>query len=100
MKRVLHPGLLASAFLVSFVCPARAATYSLADDFSCSDNRAASTWSYRLDDFASHPSAFPLLTFTNRDVNALWGSSFPNPPMMWSEARAIGALAGLALTWS
>jgi beta-fructofuranosidase len=65
---------------------AQAATYSLADDFSYTDNRTNSTWSYRLDDFANNPPTFPLLTSTNRDANALWGSDFPTPPMMWSEA--------------
>ena len=65
---------------------AQAAIYSLAGDFSCTDNRTNSTWSYRLDDFANTPPTFPLLTSGNRDANALWGSDFPAPPMMWSDA--------------
>jgi beta-fructofuranosidase len=69
-----HPGL------------AAAASYSLADDFSYTDNRSDSTWSYRLDDLTNASPAFPLLTSTERDANQLWGSDFPTPPKMWSEA--------------
>jgi len=65
---------------------ARAATYSLANDFSYTVNRTNSTWSYRLDDYANNPPTFPLLTSSNRDANALWGSDFPTSPMMWSDA--------------
>ena len=65
---------------------AQAMIFSLADDLSYSDNRANSTWSYRLDDFANSPPAFPLLTSTDRDANALWGSSFLVSPRMWSDA--------------
>ena len=65
--------------------PAQAATYSLAEDFTYTDNRTNSTWSYRLDDFDQPVPSFPLLTSSHRDVNALWGSTFPSPPMMWSE---------------
>ena len=65
---------------------AQAATYSLADDFSYTDNGANSIWSYRLDDFANNPPTFPLLTLINRDANALWGSTFSTSPKMWSDA--------------
>ncbi|MCX6996434.1 MAG: GH32 C-terminal domain-containing protein [Kiritimatiellaeota bacterium] len=61
-------------------------TYSLAGDFSYTDNRTNSTWSYRLDDFTNSPHAFPLLPSAKRDANALWGSDFPAPPLMWSDA--------------
>jgi len=60
-------------------------TYSLADDFSYTNNGAASTWSYRLDDSASPSPSFPLLTLAKRNSNELWGSDFPKPPLMWSE---------------
>jgi hypothetical protein len=86
MKHKLLLGLLASACLAEFLATLRAATYSLAGDFSYTDNRTNSLWSYRLDDFASPSPAFPLLTSTNRDANGLWGSDFPTPPLMWSEA--------------
>ena len=79
-------GWLAFASMAAFLTPTQAATYSLADDFSYTDNRTNSTWSYRMDDPVNHPPAFPLLTSTNRDANALWGSEFQTPPMMWSEA--------------
>lgn len=78
--------LLASASLALHLANARAATYSLAEDFSYMDNRTNSTWSYRLDDLGRNPPAFPLLTSSRRDANALWGSDFPTPPRMWSEA--------------
>lgn len=65
---------------------AQTVTYSLAGDFTYTDNRTNNTWSYRLDDSANHPPTFPLLTSTNRDANAVWGSDFPTPPMMWCEA--------------
>ena len=73
--------------LAALPTTAQAATYSLAGDFSYTDNRANSIWSFRMDDYANNPPAFlPLLTSTHRDANALWGSDFPTPPMMWSEA--------------
>ena len=77
--------LFVSANLAALLTPARAATYSLARDFSYKDNRTNSTWSYRLDDVANRPPVFPLLTLTSRDANVIWGSNFPKPPMMWSE---------------
>jgi beta-fructofuranosidase len=79
-------GLLAAASLAGLLPRAQAATYSLADDFSYTDNRTNSTWSYRMDDLAKSSPVFPLLTLTQRDANALWGSTFPKPPLMWSEA--------------
>ena len=63
---------------------AKVVTYSLANDFSSTENRADSIWSYRLDDSDRNP-ALPLLTSASRDANALWGSDFPTPPIMWSE---------------
>ncbi len=79
-------GLLASASLAARLSTVQAATFSLAGDFSYTDNRTNSTWSYRMDDFGNNSPIFPLLTSTNRDANALWGSDFPTPPMMWSDA--------------
>ena len=70
----------------ALLATAPAAIYSLANDFSYRDNRITSTWSYRVDDFAISPPKYPPLTSANRDANALWGSDFPTPPMMWSEA--------------
>ena len=58
--------------------------YSLADDFSYTDNGTASTWSYRLDGTADPSPSFPLLPLAKRDANALWDSEFPKPPLMWS----------------
>ena len=79
--------LLASNSLAALLATAQAATYSLADDFSYTVNRANSTWSYRMDDSAmKSPPVFPLLTSANRDANAVWGSDFPTPPIMWSDA--------------
>ena len=46
------------AVLVVLLSPAQAATYSLADDFSYAENRADSTWSFRLDDGAHASSGF------------------------------------------
>ena len=62
-----------------------AVTYSLADDFSYTDNGTKSTWSYRLDDGEKSSPTFPPLALAKRDANALWGSDFPAPPVMWSE---------------
>ena len=77
--------LLACAMVPLLLTSAHAATYSLARDFSYTDNRTNSTWSYRLDDSGNRPPTFPLLTSTNRDANAVWGSDFPEPPIMWCE---------------
>jgi beta-fructofuranosidase len=80
-------GLLASAIQASFPASAEAAIFSLANDFSYSENSAKSVWSYRMDDMAeSHP-AFPLLKLHDRDANSLWGSTFADPPIMWSDAE-------------
>lgn len=65
--------------------PVQATTYSLAGDFSYTENRTDSTWSYRLDDCDHDPPKFPLLNVTSRDANEIWGSDFPTPPVMWSE---------------
>jgi len=65
--------------------PAETVTFSLARDFSYTENEADSTWSYRLDDPGNRPPAFPLLTLTNRDANSVWGSDFAEPPQMWCE---------------
>lgn len=63
-----------------------AVVFSLADDFSYTDNGSGSVWTYRLDD-AGHPSpASPRLSLAQRDANALWGSEFAKPPLMWSDA--------------
>jgi len=87
MKPTFSFGLLACAMAPLLLTSAQAATYSysMARDFSYTDNRINSTWSYRLDDSGDRPPTFPLLTLTNRDANAVWGSEFPEPPMMWSE---------------
>ncbi len=77
-------GPLASALLAVLLSPAQAATYSLAGDFSYTQNCADSTWSYRLDDRANDPPAFPLLTLNSRNANEIWGSDFPTAPRMWS----------------
>jgi len=69
--------------LVALVAGARAETFSLAGDFSPDENRADGVWSYRLDDSGNTPPAFPLLTVRTRDANALWGSTFADPPLMW-----------------
>ena len=89
---LLSRGLLPAFVLVFAMVPllqtsANAATYSLARDFSYTDNRINSTWSYRLDDSGNRPPSFPPLTLTNRDANAVWGSDFPEPPMMWCEGQ-------------
>ena len=78
-------GLLACAALAGIFTPAVAVTFSLVRDFSLTNNHPNSTWSYRLDDASQAPSTFPLLTATDRDANALWGSDFPAPPKMWSD---------------
>lgn len=79
-------GLLVFASLAAIGRAAQPATFSLADDFSYTENRTDSTWSYRLDDLANNPHTFPLLTSADRDANALWGSTFLVAPKMWSDA--------------
>jgi PEP-CTERM motif len=59
-----------------------AITWSLADDFSYAQNSDTSTWSYRLDDNSGN---YPLLTTNTRNANDLWGTTFANPPQMWSD---------------
>jgi len=88
--------ILTSIALLNFACLAgvhcaeesrdTAAMFSLADDFSYTGNGIESAWSYRLDDFATPSPAFPLLPLATRDANALWGSDFTHPPLMWCEA--------------
>lgn len=63
----------------------QAATFSLADDFAYTTNRADSTWSYRLDDGTQDHPVFPLLPRPDRSANEVWGSNFAAPPLMWSE---------------
>ena len=77
---------LASVSLAVRLTAVQAASFSLSGDFSYTDNRTNSTWSYRTDDFGNNTPTFPLLTATNRDANALWGSDFAAPPRMWSDA--------------
>lgn len=77
--------LLVCACLAALPIAATATTYSLANDFSITRNDDTGVWSYRMDDSGHDSPAYPLLTSTNRDANALWGSNFPVPPPMWSE---------------
>ena len=74
---------LAFSLLIQDCAPA--ASFSLAGDFSYTENSSNSLWSYRLDDFAHQPPDFPLLSSTNRNANTVWGSDFPTPPTMWSD---------------
>ncbi len=85
--RALLAGPVALAVLAALLRPnpAQATTYSLAGDFSYTENRIDSTWSYRLDDRSHDPPTFPLLTLSGRNANEIWGSDFATPPMMWSE---------------
>ena len=102
--------LLASAGMAMFPARAQAATYSLAGDFSYTENRADSVWSFRLVDGAQQTPAFlPLLTSTNRNAKTLWGPDFAAPPAMWSEGSGywgIGknttgvAQTGSGVTWA
>ena len=85
--------LFASAILAALFTHAQAETYSLARDFSYTNNGTNSTWSYRLDDSKKRPPVFPLLTLTNRDANVVWGSNFPKPPTMWSEGSGYWGIA-------
>jgi len=109
--RRLLLALLACASVAALPTNAQAATScSLAGDFSYTDNRTNSIWSYRMDDYANTPPAFlPLLTSTNLNAKMLWGPPFTNPPMMWSEGTGywgIGknttgvAQTGSGVTWA
>ena len=60
-------------------------SFSLARDFSDAENTASRVWSYRMDDGSPAAPDFPLLGAAKRDANALWGSDFATPPLMWSE---------------
>jgi len=89
---------------------ARAATYSRAGDFSSTENRANSVWSFRLDDPAKRPRAFlPLLASNKLNAKMLWGPDFGNPPMMWSECTGYWGIGknttgveqtGSGVTWA
>ena len=98
--------LLASASVAAFLTDAQAAaSFSLARDFSYTDNRTNSTWSFRMDDYTNNPPAFlPLLTSTNRNAKTLWGTPFADPPMMWSEGTGYWGIgkntSGIAQTGS
>ncbi len=80
------PALAGSPAPLSAAVPAPERTYSLADDFSYDQAKTNHPWSFRLDRFDLDPPKFPLLSANDRDANALWGSDFPTPPRMWSEA--------------
>ena len=60
-------------------------SFSLAHDFSDAENDVSRIWSYRMDDGSRPAPVFPLLGPAKRDANALWGSDFARPPVMWSE---------------
>lgn len=64
---------------------ARVVSFSLAHDFSDAENDVSRIWSYRMDDGSRPAPVFPLLGPAKRDANALWGSDFARPPVMWSE---------------
>lgn len=87
--RRLLLGLLAFASLAGLLTTAttaQAETFSLAGDFSYTENNANSTWSFRMDDYANNPPTFlPLLNDSSRSANTLWGTTFATPPVMWSE---------------
>ncbi len=84
-RRLLF-GLLAFASLAALLATAKAETFSLAGDFSTTENNANSTWSFRMDDYANNPPTFlPLLDDNSRNANTLWGTTFATPPVMWSE---------------
>lgn len=97
MPRTWHCNLALRAYLIGYVLttyllvvtiPSHAwgQTWSLAKDFSDTENHAEGVWSYRLDDHQATPPTFPLLTHNDRDANRIWGSDFKTPPRMWSEA--------------
>ena len=84
-RRLLF-SLLAFASLAGLLTTAQAETFSLAGDFSTTENNANSTWSFRMDDYANNPPTFlPLLDDATRNANTLWGTTFATPPVMWSE---------------
>ena len=79
-------GLLAFASFAALLATAKAETFSLAGNFSYTENNANSTWSFRMDDYANNPPTFlPLLNDTSRNANEIWGTAFATPPVMWSE---------------
>ncbi|MCX5653113.1 MAG: hypothetical protein NTY65_00460, partial [Planctomycetota bacterium] len=93
LRRLLL-AMLACASVAALPTTAQAATYSLAGDFSYTENRANSVWSFRMDDYANKPPAFlPLLASTNRNAKMLWGTGFAEPPMMWSEETGYWGMA-------
>lgn len=91
MKALIPQCLIAGLIAFLGVCVSldsvNAATFSLADDFSYSLNSNTSRWSYRLDDSASKRPTYPLLSQNHREANAVWGSDFPTPPIVWSEGE-------------
>jgi alpha-L-fucosidase 2 len=80
-------GLFASVSLTALLTTATAAaSFSLAGDFSYTENGPDSAWSFRMDDHANNPPTFlPLLKSNTRDAKSVWGPDFAKPPMMWSE---------------
>jgi beta-fructofuranosidase len=60
-------------------------TFSLADDFSETENGTKGPWSYRMEVRADGRLEFPQLPCCTRDANAVWGSNFAEPPRMWSD---------------
>ena len=108
--RRLLLGLLASACLAGLLTTAQAETFSLAGDFSYTENSANSTWSFRMDDYANNPPTFlPLLNDTSRNANEIWGTTFATPPVMWSEGGGYWGIGknttgveqtGQGVTWA
>lgn len=80
--------LIALAGMIGFSSQSEAGIWSLANDFSLAENSDTSTWSHRLETAPANslPTGTQLLATNTRNANLLWGSNFPTPPTMWSEA--------------
>jgi len=81
--------------LCGAVSPVQAATYSLATDFSLSNNgTGGNPWSYCLDKVVGEPVQPFTLGNNTRNANTMWGTSFATPPTMWSDLT--GDTSGVA----
>jgi hypothetical protein len=79
--------------------------YSLAGDFSITDNGNMNAWSYGYDNTSADPVQFVAMSSNTQNANDLWGADFPNPPLMWSsDATSYGGIgkntSGVAQTSS
>ncbi len=92
LRKSLCVGVVFLAGVLGAVSAVQAVTYSLANDFSYTNNSDTSIWSYRTgSDGASWglTETYPLL-MTTSNANTVWGSAFPTSPTLAGDGNYWG----------